>query len=90
MSDEVTAYKYSIPLQDEDGVETPAYDPPTGDHVISVRYEADRVIAVTAESVPHYHRDSVTVSVEEVDLADYADDVSEYVDDSEEDEGGET
>ena len=94
MTDEYKGYKYTIPLEPITGVDRPLHDVNTNGDVYKVHYRSTNVVVVQSEATPHYHKDSVNVKVEEVDLEDYTDidnlqddDTSE--DDSNTDEGEE-
>lgn len=71
MAEEETAYRYTIPLTEEDGVEKPAYTPNYEGDVLVNRYDADNLVVVQTESTPHFHKESVNVQVEEVDTDEY-------------------
>lgn len=64
-------YKYTIPLKEEDGVEKPSYEPNYDGTVVVSKYRANDYVFVKDETIPHFHKDSVNVSVEEVDADGY-------------------
>lgn len=65
------AYKYTIPLEERDGVESPAYEPNYNGDVLLNRYRVSTLEVVQTEATPHYHKDSVNVQVEKVDKSEY-------------------
>jgi hypothetical protein len=67
MADSETAYRYTVPLVTEDGVESPAYDSALDREKLYAEYAAGQYVFVCEESVPHFHKKSVNVSVEEVE-----------------------
>lgn len=66
-----TAYKYSIPLVESSGVESPAYSVQTDGNILSTSYPLGKKIVVVDTAVPHLHKDSVNVGVEEVNVSEY-------------------
>lgn len=71
MTDGDTVYKYTVPLEDDRGVERPAYDSALGGDVLHKEYTTTSYIVVCTESKPHFHKDSVNVDVEEVPAEGY-------------------
>jgi len=66
MSVSEAEYKYKIPLEEEDGVEKPAYSVGDGADVVSARYTQRQYIVTTTGAVPHLHSESVNVEVVEL------------------------
>lgn len=56
-------YQYTIPLEEtEDGLE-PVYDYPEGDEIN--KYEKGRELIIIQDKViPHFHKDSIAVTVD--------------------------
>jgi hypothetical protein len=73
MASEETAYKYVIPLEEQNGVERPAYSTSAeGESLVSLIRPESKVV-VNTEPIPHLHKDSVNVQVSEVPLENYVD-----------------
>lgn len=81
MSSQETAYKYTIPLEDDDGIERPAYSTSGPGETLYVSIQPQTKVVVNTQGIPHLHKDSVNVRVEEVPLSDYTD---------EDEDGGDT
>jgi hypothetical protein len=73
MSPQETAYKYTIPLEEDDGVERPVYSTSGGGDTFQSLIMPDAKVVVSAEAIPHLHKDSVNVQTEEVSLEEYSD-----------------
>lgn len=60
---QIPVYQYTIPLREvEDGFE-PAYEYPEG-NVINKYKEGRNLIVIYDEVIPHFHKDSIAVTVE--------------------------
>lgn len=68
---EVTAYKYSIPLEDDEGTESPTYSTPDMSECLDVTYAANHYVIVVEDAIPQLHKDSVNVGVQEVPIGDF-------------------
>lgn len=77
MSSQETAYKYTIPLEEDGGVERPAYSSSGGGETLQSLMRPDVKVVVSAETIPHLHKDSVNVQTEEVPLEEYSDNTPE-------------
>ena len=66
MTDSSVAYKYTIPLDVSGNADTPSYGVSSGGDTLHLHYKATELVVVKSEAAPHFHRDSVNVSVEEV------------------------
>lgn len=71
MSDEEVLKKYSIPLDTSGDADTPSYEATHEGEVYQNRYTANMQMVVQEEPIPHFHKDSVAVKVEEVDKEKY-------------------
>jgi len=72
MSSQETAYKYTVPLEDDGGIERPAYSTAGPGETVYVSVQPHTKVVVSSKSIPHLHKDSVNVQVEEVPLSSYA------------------
>jgi len=77
MSPQETAYKYTIPLEEDDGVERPAYSTSGGGETFQSLMMPDAKVVVSEEVILHLHKDSVNVKIEEVPLEEYSDNTPE-------------
>lgn len=66
-----TVYKYLIPLEENNGVESPAYSAKGNGEVLSRRYTSTEYHIVQTKSTPHFHKDTVNVEVHEVNKEKY-------------------
>lgn len=71
MSSSGTAYKYTVPLDNGGGVSTPMYEVSGNGEILSVQVHPRNVVVVCTKACPHFHRDSVNVTVEEVNEDEY-------------------
>ena len=71
MSTQETAYKYSIPLDKSGIADSPMYSTTSGVDIIHKHYKSTELVVVQTEPSPHFHKDSVNVSVEEVSPEEY-------------------
>lgn len=71
MSEEDKGYKYLIPLDKTASADVPLYSPGSSAEVVNTYYGAQYFELVQDQATPHFHKDSVDVEVEEVDLNDY-------------------
>jgi len=71
MSSQETAYKYTVPLEDDGGIERPAYSTAGPGETVYVSVQPHTKVVVSSKSIPHLHKNSVNVQVEEVRLNDY-------------------
>lgn len=83
-----TVYKYRVPLEVEDGVNKPAYDSALNAHPIYREYQENHLVVVFADSIAHFHRDDVNVSIEEVKGAEYGYENTEDEQTEDTEEGG--
>lgn len=70
MSTSEKLYRYTIPGSHEVGLCEPDYDIKTNGEVRDVTYTANDVSVVQTEATPHYHKDSVNVTVEKISESD--------------------
>jgi len=73
MSEGGTVYKYTVPLDNTGGISSPAYNLTPAGEVLTMRVGATECTFVCTEVVPHYHKDSMNINVEEVDESEYRD-----------------
>lgn len=71
MTEEEKAYKYKIPLVENNGVESPAYQTGNSGKVLFNGFSANHYIEVTTEPSPHLHKESINTSVEKVKASNY-------------------
>jgi len=71
MSNDDLVYRYSIPLENVNGSEKPAYEPSYSDKVYTNHYKANVLVIEQDAPIPHFHREGVNVKVEEIDMRDY-------------------
>lgn len=71
MSTSDKAYRYVIPLDKSGVADSALYSVPSGSNVIHKRYRSTELVVVMTEPSPHFHKDSINVSVEEVDAEEY-------------------
>lgn len=83
MTEDATAFKYTIPLVTEGGVEKSEYSPNTDCVILQSKVGTSTYTVVAMESTPHFHKDGVNVGVEKVDPEDYG-----YKNEQEEQEDG--
>lgn len=70
MTSEGKLYRYSIPTRKTDGVTEAMYSIGTGNGIKSIHYKPSEVVVVQEEPSPHFHKDSVNVSVEKISVED--------------------
>lgn len=60
-------YMYAIPLEDDAGVSTPAYEPSINGGQYMYHYGPTKLYIIQGKAAGHFHKDSVNVTVEELD-----------------------
>lgn len=73
LDEDATAFRYVIPLEEEDGVLKPVYDINYQGHVLEKRYRSDDYVLVQTEGLGYLHQESVAATYEEVPVSDYTD-----------------
>lgn len=90
MSDGTKLFRYTIPLDTTGSVDNPVYEPTYSGHVVKNHFQPQRLVIVQSEAVPHYHKDSVNITVDEINEDDLDVDVEIPDDSSNEESDGST
>lgn len=64
---EGTVYRYRIPLEYEDGIASPSYDPSIQGGLYLYHYGTNYLTVIQGGGAGHLHRDNVNVQVDEFD-----------------------
>lgn len=69
--EEQTVYLYKIPLEAGEDGDTGVHNPSYKGDVLQNRYTPSLHIVAQTEAIPHFHKDSSVVEVEEMDKTEY-------------------
>jgi len=67
MASDEKVFKYMFPLQLDNGVERPAYDPSVEGDMYLYHYGANYLTVIQDKGVGYFHRDEVNVKSEKLD-----------------------